>query len=105
MANLPLRRAIVQEPQALLVSGEVCDIRLRRGAHDCQRSRHVAAILQVDRRATSARRARGAHLFPRALLAPGWRHLIDNLIRMGLWELVVLSCVVRALGESGEVPP
>ena len=26
----------------------------------------------------------GAHLFPRALLAPGWRHLIDKLIRMGL---------------------
>jgi len=29
----------------------------------------------------------GTHLFPRALLAPGWRHLIDNLIRMGLGSL------------------
>jgi hypothetical protein len=25
----------------------------------------------------------GTHLFPRAVSAPGWRHLIDNLIRMG----------------------
>jgi hypothetical protein len=46
----------------------------------------------------------GAHLFPRALLAPGWRHLIDNLIRMGLGSLS-FSCVVRAPKESGEVPP
>ena len=29
----------------------------------------------------------GTHLFPRAVLAPGWRHLIDNLIRVGLGSL------------------
>jgi hypothetical protein len=39
----------------------------------------------------------GAYLFPRALVAPGWRHLIGKLIRMGLGSLPVVLAWLELL--------